>query len=711
MGTELPVSGASEEDLPETNETEAEQPAAEPSENEPSQTEMVESEVAQPETWEAPPAEKQPAGPPAIQRGQQYEITGDSNAWYRDENDRLWVRKGTNVYVNPTGSGTYNRGGGVSDIQEDGVLTFQLSQVDEKGRVQESSELRRESYFVDGEVPAAQARVSGNYENGVIYAAQSAEVSLAVAPDGKSGLKAVSYCIREVSGESWGESGFGMGADFGTRLGPDSGGAKKSSGENKKWFGSGPDQEADGTDPGGQEWISGENGLQFSIGKEGIYRVYMRTEDQVGNVAFSESGVICIDRTPPEIVVKGVKNQTANSGKIPVQVECSDDYYKRGSLKITVRGANNGKEPAIRESQENPRSASVTFFDFPPEREYDDIYFLQVEAQDLAGNKTGRTVEFSVNRFGSVYDLAEGTKRSLDNYYLTEPADITFLETNIDYVGESEIFCRENGELKQLRRGRDYQVTMEGSRDSWKQYQYTIPSDYFQREGIYELLLASKDQAENESDTGIQEKQVTFALDWTPPGCLITGIEEEGAYGQEKVTACFQPQDNGVIRTMKIYRNSQLQKEIKSQAELEEGTKLELSSEEEWQTVQVYLSDMAGNEYWSREIPVFVGMGSPIPYEKKRESAREQEEKNRISFGADASKMETGEGQLKAVDSRSGTEGKGKQQTREAEVLRVVPGLSKSVRKKEGILLLVLGLILFAVTAAVCIQPVKKRKS
>ena len=92
------------------------------------------------------------------------------------------------------------------------------------------------------------------------------------------------------------------------------------------------------------------------------------------------------------------------------------------------------------------------------------------------------------------------TKKKLKQYYFRHPTDIVFLETNIDYVGASKIFCRENGEVRQLIRGTDYEVTMTGdaSRGSSISIESRPPS--FQKEGIYELLLSSEDRANNQSD-------------------------------------------------------------------------------------------------------------------------------------------------------------------------------------------------------------------
>lgn len=149
-------------------------------------------------------------------------------------------------------------------------------------------------------------------------------------------------------------------------------------------------------------------------------------------------------------------------GVLPIQISCEDAYYRPGSLKIQIHGSNGGKAPALKKSEESEQGCLVEYFDFPKEQSYDDTYTLTVEASDLSGNRTQKTAEFSVNRFGSVFDLASDTKKKLKQYYFRHPTDIVFLETNIDYVGASKIFCRENGEVRQLIRGTDYEVTMTG---------------------------------------------------------------------------------------------------------------------------------------------------------------------------------------------------------------------------------------------------------
>ena len=506
------------------------------------------------ETGRKPETDKQP---PSVQRGREYEIRGEQNAWYRDANDRLWVRAGSNLYVE-TKSGGYSRGASRMDIREDGTLAFRLQKTDQEGNVTEESALQKESYYVDGEAPEAVVSLAGIREDGIIYTAKAAYPRILIAPDGKSGLKSSVYTVIRC---------------------------------NKKGKAL--------QEPEQITWYPCRNGEEVMIDREGMYRMYVRTEDQVGNLAFSESDVICIDQTAPEIVIEGVGAETANAGKVSIKVSCWDTYYKAGSMKSSIQGRNGGMVPSVREKSESEDGAVTEYFDFPRQKSFDDVYQIEVYAEDRSGNQTKTSFDFSVNRFGSVYDLSEETREKLGQYYLSGAQDIVFYETNIDYVSETEIFCRCDGELQKLVQGQDYQVAMQGTRESWKRYEYKIPAEYFKKEGIYELLLSSGDMAKNVSDTGIQGKRVAFALDWTAPNCTVTGLEAGKVYEEKEVTACIVPHDNIGMDVIRIYHNSELMRE--EAGKNDSPLKIRAEAEEAWQTYQIFLRDLSGNEYWCIE--------------------------------------------------------------------------------------------------------------
>ena len=696
---EIEESEDNETEAPEVaEETETEMPeVAEETETEiPEETEETETEITEeteeteteiPKETETDPPQTEPRQPETesqplqVQRGREYEIRGDENAWFRDDRDRLWVRAGSNVYVQALGTMDYGKGGSVSSVQEDGTLMFQLKQMEPNGQTARVSALQKENYYVDAEAPAAVISGSEEEQNGVLYAAQAANLQVAIEPDGKSGLKKAAYCIRSSVGRP-------------------------------------------GSKAAGQQdiWKECTDGQQVAISEEGVWKVYVRTEDQVGNLKFSESAPICVDRTAPEITISGVSDQSANSGSLPIQISCEDAYYRPGSLKIQIHGSNGGKAPALKKSEESEQGCLVEYFDFPKEQSYDDTYTLTVEASDLSGNRTQKTAEFSVNRFGSVFDLALDTKKKLKQYYFRHPTDIVFLETNIDYVGASKIFCRENGEVRQLIRGTDYEVTMTGDASSWKQYQYRIPASSFQKEGIYELLLSSEDRANNQSDTGMQGKRVTFALDWTAPECLITGVKGGELCQTAVQTVCFWPQDNVGVRTLKIYKDSELYYQTDTVNTSELPVKIRLSESEEWQTLQAKVCDFAGNECWTPELAVYVNTkgAKTVPYQKQRKSAQEEEEQKQQSAilapgtirlhtalqlsaaGMSGEQYVAKAGQIPDEKKENGQK-KGE--------ISAVTKLRQQERQRRGKLFLVFGGLLFLSTALVCILPVRKRKT
>ena len=676
-----------ETEAPATESEAAEEFETEVSESETEETEETETEIPEETEAETDPPQTEPRQPETesqplqVQRGREYEIRGDENAWFRDDRDRLWVRAGSNVYVQALGTMDYGKGGSVSSVQEDGTLMFQLKQMEPNGQTARVSALQKENYYVDAEAPAAVISGSGEEQNGVLYAAQAANLQVAIEPDGKSGLKKAAYCIRSSVGRP-------------------------------------------GSKAAGQQdiWKECTDGQQVAISEEGVWKVYVRTEDQVGNLKFSESAPICVDRTAPEITISGVSDQSANSGSLPIQISCEDAYYRPGSLKIQIHGSNGGKAPALKKSEESEQGCLVEYFDFPKEQSYDDTYTLTVEASDLSGNRAQKTAEFSVNRFGSVFDLALDTKKKLKQYYFRHPTDIVFLETNIDYVGASKIFCRENGEVRQLIRGTDYEVTMTGDASSWKQYQYRIPASSFQKEGIYELLLSSEDRANNQSDTGMQGKRVTFALDWTAPECLITGVKGGELCQTAVQTVCFWPQDNVGVRTLKIYKDSELYYQTDTVNTSELPVKIRLSESEEWQTLQAKVCDFAGNECWTPELAVYVNTkgAKTVPYQKQRKSAQEEEEQKQQSAilapgtirlhtalqlsaaGMSGEQYVAKAGQIPDEKKENGQK-KGE--------ISAVTKIRQQERQRRGKLFLVFGGLLFLSTALVCILPVRKRKT
>ena len=529
-----------------------------------------------------------------IRRGRDYEITGEDGSFFYTEDGTLWVKSGTGLSAYPLEGSGYNQGANSGALTRDGIFSFSLKQKDEQGKLTADSLEAQIGYRVDGSVPEAELNIQADrLEGGVYYGQKQAIVSVSIPADEESGISSAEYFIAS--------SQTSIGSDT-----PEDGG-----------------------------WQDCTRGAQLELEKEGTYVIYVRTRDRAGNQAYVKSEQLVIDSAAPQLVIEGVKENSANSGSVQLKISCSDPYYKKETLQVQITGANGGKAPVMIGGEEGTESAWVEFADFGREKSADDLYTLNARAEDLAGNRTEKEIHFSINRFGSVYGLGEETEKILSGFYHQNAFPVVFLETNIDYVGKVQILCRKDGSVFTLEKGKDYSAVLDRSENGWKQYQYTIPAKTFSEEGTYEVILMSEDRASNSSDSQTQEISVRFCIDHTPPECMVTGISKNEIYWTQEVWACVEPRDNGQIKELKIYLDGKENRAYRAdQIEAQGGLlKWKAVSENNWQRLQVYTSDEAGNEYWTDEIPFYVAGQSDAesipPYENTEKSAKTLVEEER----------------------------------------------------------------------------------
>lgn len=504
-----------------------------------------------------------------IREGVEYDVYGDEDSCHWAGEGFLWVRSGTGVHIVPCEGSGYNQGMDYGQVTGSGTLTFALKKLDGNGVLQADSLEGQVQVLVDDGVPPAEVQMGGAH--------------------GKSGLKTARYLIA-----AQGEAAAGM------------------LGQNGNW------------------WIDCQDGELLTFTEDGAYQVYVQTEDYTGNRAYAKSAVVVVDSQEPYLTVEGVKNQSANGGALRITVKCEDPNYQDGSLRVEVQGAKGGGGPEVASMTEDENGAQVTFQDFPRSLSWDDRYELVAAARDLCGNEATIRLDFSVNRFGSVYDLAEETKTALTQFYHVVPFPVVFLETNLDYVGTARILCLRDGKPEVLTEGKDYTVELTGE-GTWKEYRYTIPQNVFASDGAYEVILTSRDQASNSSDSQAQQKAVRFFIDSTPPECMITGVEADGIYQASQRWLCLEARDNSGLETLMIYMDGVRAASYSGEQVSAKGgiIKWRIGAKDAWQRIQVYARDLAGNECWTEELPVYVTEADRIdgimPYERTEKTARELE--------------------------------------------------------------------------------------
>ena len=339
---------------------------------------------------------------------------------------------------------------------------------------------------------------------------------------------------------------------------------------------------------------------QVSFSEDGVYSIAVEGEDLAGHsLPVYEREHFVIDQTEPKLQLLGVFNQSANNGEVILKVRCEDKNFDFGETRISLQGSRRGVQEIEKAwEKRTPEGLEISFPDFPYEPEADDLYILEAEAMDLAGNHSKSQVEFSINRFGSVYTLGEATAAlagAKGSFYTAQAPDIIVTETNVDMLEFQEITCRQDGQLRTLKEGRDYKVQRNARAGSWKQYTYILYKRNFQEEGTYKINIYSEDRAKNPSDNNTKAKELAFAVDKTGPSILISGVENGGQYRERIRQVTVDAQDNLCLEEVSVFLNGK--ETVYTKEELPDTGRITLlaGNADYWQELRVTARDGAGN--------------------------------------------------------------------------------------------------------------------
>lgn len=360
-----------------------------------------------------------------------------------------------------------------------------------------------------------------------------------------------------------------------------------------------------------------------SYSADGTYGLDVAYTDEAGNAADSYSGsTFTVDLIEPEIEITNIQDKSANKGDVKPVITCTDVNYDSDKAVIKLYGANNGeidlKDVAI--SSQVINNGEQFTLDFPETQILDDVYTLTAEVTDKAGNETEKSIEFSVNRFGSVYTLGTETGEWLTSgvcSYIQEGRPVVIVETNVDEVVERNIAYTQGGvnaavvtvneagssSSQERENGTYYQMKDRRGEGQWYQYEYTIPADNFLSEGRYSVQIDSTDKAGNHTSNVSNKRTegnlvVEFAVDQTAPSAVITGAENREVYNEASHTVYLDVQDNLATDYVTVYLNGEEYGTYKASdiEELENGLiPVKVGQSLSTQTIQLMAKDMAGN--------------------------------------------------------------------------------------------------------------------
>lgn len=315
-------------------------------------------------------------------------------------------------------------------------------------------------------------------------------------------------------------------------------------------------------------WINSGNSHTAAIeyNKDGDYKFDITYTDLAGNqMDVYTPDEFHIDKTKAKISITGVENNTSYSGKVAPVIKITDNNFSRQNTVVTLTGADRGVvENLLSMVSEKSigNGVEISFKNFEEKKEFDDIYTLVVSHSDLAGNKTTSQVTFSVNRFGSTYEFNNATTE-LNNKYVKNPNDVVITEVNVAELKKHSVTIYRDGVAIVLKEGKDYIFERVSDGSNWYKYVYTIFASNFEEDGIYSIKISSVDEAgnvaENTLDTKV--KDLTFAVDNTPPEVFVTNVKSGETYPVTSLNAIISASDNIQISSLVVYMDGEKVKE------------------------------------------------------------------------------------------------------------------------------------------------------
>ncbi|WP_022779246.1 hypothetical protein [Butyrivibrio sp. AE3009] len=309
-------------------------------------------------------------------------------------------------------------------------------------------------------------------------------------------------------------------------------------------------------------------------------------------------GTYVIDRTNPVISFAEVENFSANNGKVAPVINCYDLNMDKQVSEIRLTGSNNGEMDINSSVSESLDGLVISCADFSRVKANDDLYTLEAKVMDLAGNEAIQTLVFSVNRFGSVFVLGEGTKAMNNKYYVNDPQDVVVTEINVDDLVERNISVTRDGAIRQLNSESDYLVSRQGDDTTWKTFTYNVNKTNFAKDGVYSVTLYTKDRATNEMDNKSRDAEIEFAVDRTAPSIVVADIEDKGVYREKSHSFNVDVTDNMGLVSFTVYSNGKeignfTGKELAADDNVETIT---INESNELQNITLIAKDVAGNK-------------------------------------------------------------------------------------------------------------------
>jgi len=343
--------------------------------------------------------------------------------------------------------------------------------------------------------------------------------------------------------------------------------------------------------------------IHVDFTEEGKYSLIIDCSDQAGNPAQTVVvDTFIIDMTPPELDITGLEQNSSYNGSVEPVISFMDTNPGENKVLVFIKGLRHSETTPDGTLVITDNGGQLLLADFAEEKEQDDRYILSASFTDLAGNTTTKEITFTINRYGSSYELRESAD-SLNRFYIFDTDNISVYENNVNRLSDLIISIGRNGNLIDVEKGKDYFVTEEETQNGYT-YRYEISKSVFGQEGIYEIVISSTDEAGNSQTNSLKGVPISFAIDRTAPICFISGIDDGGRYNDTAKIITVATQDEIATGSIDVFVNGTLFKSF-SQEEVRYSNgqvDVTLSASDDIQRIYAVAKDAAGNITQTEEI-------------------------------------------------------------------------------------------------------------
>ncbi|MBE6812328.1 MAG: hypothetical protein E7523_05550 [Ruminococcaceae bacterium] len=313
-----------------------------------------------------------------------------------------------------------------------------------------------------------------------------------------------------------------------------------------------------------------------------------------------------VDTTIDSIIVTGVENGKSYKGEVIPEVNFSDINHQSHSITIqrTRKDEKNldVKDIYLADIYEDGNGFSGTFDTFDAtKQENDGLYTFFIEAADLAGNTISQTVQFTLNRFGSVYTFSDYLVSLKGQYVQKVEENLIITEYNPDKLVKDSLVInvsRDGAPLDDVA----YEVTpvinefATVGESGWYQYDYIIDTSNFAVDGIYKITVSSQDAVGNRPETtNYDDCEIHFSVDTTAPEITsVVGLEKAIVNATEQEVD-FEIFDAIGLKSVTLYVNDEIVQVFDNFEDFIRFVGSQVFGEGSNQKIRFVVEDLAGN--------------------------------------------------------------------------------------------------------------------